>query len=325
MKSTLRFVAAMLSLATATAQAGDKPVMLLPKLQTGQTITYMIRYRADKKVKTESNVVAPMAPNAVQMDAHGLLQVEVLEVQPQNGKAAIHARSRFRNPDLDALLKKPDNKDPQEPRARADSEDKVVEFTISPDGSVEKIRGLDSLPSEQQQAWQEWAARFALAWTLPAAGVKIGEKWRSEQAEQAGAPIAELNWVRESTYVRNENCRAQQLSVAGEVSASSGPPETCAVLLTTATLRQKSSPKDATPEEFKIHELKTMGTAKGTNEIITYISLKTGLVVRANEEANQVMDVTVAMADGSNRVHYNVDATSHSEVLLVTETPLKHP
>jgi len=80
------------------------------------------------------------------------------------------------------------------------------------------------------------------------------------------------------------------------------------------------------PEDFKLHELRTMGTAKGTNEIITYVSLKTGLVfVRATEETSQFMDVIVAQADGSNRVHYNVDAKSHSEVLLITETPLNHP
>jgi hypothetical protein len=97
------------------------------------------------------------------------------------------------------------------------------------------------------------------------------------------------------------------------------------VLLTAATLKQKSSSKDATPEDFKLHELRTMGTAKGAGEIITYISLKSGLVMRATEETSQFMDVVVATADGSNRVHYNVDATSHSEVLLVQETPLNQP
>jgi len=205
-----------------------------------------------------------------------------------------------------------------------DPEGKQIEFTISPDGSVEKMTGLDSLFPEQQQAWQQWVARFATAWTLPQNGARLGEKWKSEQPENGGAPIAGLSWARESTYVRNENCSAQQLSITGELSPS-GPPETCAVLLTTATLKQNSSQKDATPEDFKLHELKTRGTAKGANEIITYISLKTGLVVRATEEAHQSMDVTVAKADESNRVHYNVDAKSHSEVLLVTETPLTHP
>jgi len=155
--------------------------------------------------------------------------------------------------------------------------------------------------------------------------MKFGEKWKSQQAEQAGAPIAGLHWARESIYVRDEPCQASQLSIMGDVSASSGPPDTCAVLLTTATLKQKSSSKDATPEDFKLHELRTMGTAKGASEIITYISLKSGLVVRASEETSQFMDVVVAKADDSNRVHYNVDAKSHSEVLLVTETPLKQP
>ncbi len=90
------------------------------------------------------------------------------------------------------------------------------------------------------------------------------------------------------------------------------------MLLTTAKLVQKSSPKDATPEDFKLHQLKTIGTAKGSNELITYISITTGLVVRATEEASQQMDVIVAKADGSNGVRYSVDAKSQLEVLLLT-------
>jgi hypothetical protein len=222
-------------------------------------------------------------------------------------------------------LKRPGDKKPDWDKQRVDPAGKSIEFTISPDGSIEKIIGLDSLFPEQQQAWQEWAARFAVTWTLSALELKIGDKWKSEQSEPAASPIAALTWARDSMYVRNEPCRASQLSLTGEFSPASGPADTCAVLLTTAKLQQKSSPKDATPEDFKLHELKTMGTAKGTNEIITYISLTTGLVLRATEEAHQQMDVVVAKADGSNRVHYNVDATSRSEVLLVTETPLIHP
>ena len=68
-----------------------------------------------------------------------------------------------------------------------------------------------------------------------------------------------------------------------------------------------------------------MGTAKGTNEIITYLSLATGLPVRATEEAHQQMDVVVAKADGSNGVRYKVEASSRSEVLLISETPFTTP
>jgi len=325
MRRQLQRIAVLLILAAATLCAGDRRINLLPRLRPGQTITYLIRFQSDKTVKTECKVVAPMAPNAAQIDAHGLLRVEILDVQQPGSKAAIHARGRFLTLDSGVWLKRPGDKKPDWDKQRVDPYGKSIDFTISPDGSVNEVNGLDTLFPEQQQAWQQWVARFALAWTLPADGMKFGEKWKSEQAEQAGAPIAGLHWARESSYVRDEPCQASQLSIMGDVSASSGPPDICAVLLTTATLKQKSSSKDATPEDFKLHELRTMGTAKGAGEIITYISLKSGLVVRATEETSQFMDVVVAKADASNRVHYNVDAKSHSEVLLVTETPLNQP
>ncbi len=325
MTRKLQRITALLLLASAALCAGEKRVQLLPKLLPGQTITYLIRFQTDKNVKTESRVVAPMAPNDAQIDAHGLLRVEILNVQETSGKAAIHARGQFLTLDSGVWLKGPGEKKPDWDKQRLDPHGKSIEFTISPDGSVNNVNGLDTLFPEQQQAWQQWVARFALAWTLPTDGMKPGEKWKSEQPERAETPIAGLLWERESSYVRDEPCHASQLSITGDVSSSTGPPETCAVLLTTAKLKQKSSSKDATPEDFRLHDLRTLGTAKGANETITYISLKTGLVVRATEETTQFMDVVVAKADGSNRVHYNVDARSHAEVLLVTETPLTRP
>ena len=151
----------------------------------------------------------------------------------------------------------------------------------------------------------------------------MAEKWNSAEAEKSPAPIDGLRWVRQSTYVRDEPCSAVQLTVQGSVAPSDAQAETCAVILTTATLNQDSKEKNATPEEFKLHELRTAGTAHGANRIITYISLKTGLLVRATEEASQQMNVTVAKADGSNRVHYDVNAKSHSEVVLVVQTALE--
>jgi hypothetical protein len=320
-----QWIAGLSLLAATTLGAGNKRVHLLPKLLPGQTVTYLIRFQSDKTVKTESKVVAPMAPEAAQLDTHGLLRIEIHDVQETAGGATIHARGQFLTPNSGVAVKPPSDKNPAGNISHVDPDSASIEFAILPDGSVNNIRGLDSLLPEQQQAWQQWVARFALAWTLPAGGMKSGEKSKSEQAEQTGAPIAGLHWARESLYVRDEPCRSSQLSLTGDVAPSIGPRDTCAVLLTTATLKQKSSTKDATPEDFKVRELRTMGTANGTSEIITYISLKNGLVVRATEETTQFMDVVVAKADGSNRVHYNVDAKSHAEVLLVAETPSHQP
>ena len=312
-------------LAAASLGAGDRRVNLLPNLQPGQTITYLIHFQTNKTVKTESTVVAPLAPDTAQLDVHGLLRVEILEVQQTAGNATVHARGRFLTLDSAAPVRTQNEENRAGNSSRNEANDQSIEFTISSDGSVNTAKGIDSLLPDQQQAWQQWVARFALAWTLPADGMKSGEKSKSEQAEQAGAPIAGLHWARESLYVRDEPCQASQLSLAGDVSPSTGPPGTCAVLLSSATLKQKSSSKDATPEDFKVHQLRTMGTANGTSEIITYISIKSRLVVRATEETAQFMDVVIAKADGSNRVHYNIDARSHAEVLLVTETPPHQP
>lgn len=304
---------------SAIAASRDGHVDLLPKLQPGQTLTYLIRFRSDKNVKTESNLVLPLAPSASQVDTRGLLRIQILDSQQVSGKMTIHARSDFLGDDTgepswkNASLKKELLKQTLKP------EGKPVEFTISSDGFAEKITGFDGLTSDQQQMWQEWLARFAMVWALPTPSAKIGDKWKMEQPEPAASPIAALSWARDSSYVRDEPCAPAQLAFTGEVTPPNGSADNCAVLLTTAKLVQKSLPKDATPEDFKLHQLKTMGTAKGSNEIITYISLSTGLVVRATEDATQQMDVVVAKADGSNAVRYNVDAKSQLEVLLLTQ------
>jgi hypothetical protein len=324
MKNPFRMTVPILLLATSALAAGSG-IKLVPNLQPSQRINYLIRYQSEKNVKTEGAFAAPMAPSSAQMDSRALLEVEVLDVQSMGNTLALHARARFLALDSSDLPKKSGDKKPDLERQPIDPQSKAIEFTISSEGLVEKVQGLDSFLPEQQQAWQEWVARFALAWTFPKEGVKPGGKWKSEQVEKAVVPIAGLNWERESTYVGNEPCHATFLSGTGEASRSAAPSDTCAVVLTTATLKQKSSAEDATPEDFKRHDLHTEGTATGHNEIITYISLQNGMLVRATEQANQSMDVVVALADRSNSVHYNVNATSHSEVLLVTDSPLAHP
>ncbi|HTT33738.1 MAG TPA: hypothetical protein VMH48_09065 [Methylomirabilota bacterium] len=325
MKRKFHLAAIFLLFAGAALASTDQRVYLLPKLQAGQIITYLIHFESVKKITTESNVAVPFAPDAAQIDAHNLLRIEILEVHPVNGKPVVHAKAQFFTLDSGMWAKKPGEEKPNWGKLLVDPSNKLIQFTISPDGFFEQVSGLDSLPPEQQQAWQEWAARFAAAWALPAQRAKTGDKWKSEQFEQSPSPIAELIWAFDSSYVRDEPCRPNVLSMTGDFSPAAAPADNCAVLLTDAKLTQKSSPKDTTPEDFKLRELKTMGTAKGTNEIITYISLTTGLVVRATEEASQQMDVVVAKADGSNGIRYKLDAKSRSEILLISDTPLAHP
>jgi hypothetical protein len=310
-------------LATFPRQAGSRTerVQLFPKLQAGQIITYQIGYHIAKEAKTQSAVVITQAPGDATIDVSGLLRMEVLGVEPQGQRATIHARTWFQPLDSDAKAKTPAPASAQ----KQDPNATPLEFTIYSDGRVDPGKGAGALTPDQQQAWRQWASRFIAAAVFPEGGIKLAQKWRSEETEQGPSPIARLSWIRESTYVRNEPCRPVRMTPQGDLQESNQPPDTCAVVLTIASLKQRSPPKDTTPEDFRVRQLHTSGTAQGRNQTITYISLKTGLVVRASDEADQSMTVTIAKADGSNRVHYDVQAKSRAEVLLVTQAQPNKP
>lgn len=264
----------------------------------------------------------PLSPTPLQIDLLAGLRVEILEVQSAGGKATIHARTLFEALHPEEEGGSSGKQTEQENSSPDDQPKKAIEFTIRADGQLTEVKGDDALLPEEHEVWAEWISLFAMAAVFPEKGVRRGEKWESEETEKAAAPIAGLTWLRRSTYVQNEPCESERTHSSGSASMAGPEPETCAVIVTSATLRQKSSKKDATTEEFKRHDLRTMGTARGTNQVVAYISLKTGMLMRATEEADQSMDVILAKADESNRVHYNVNAKSSTEIRLVADKPI---
>jgi hypothetical protein len=302
-----------------SAAAAETPgrAILFPRLAAGQSFTYEIGYRASTNTDTESSVAAPMAPAGGQSEAHLLLEVAVEEAGSEEGKPTARLRTRLLDPNSSAAATSvPAASEASNGAAPAG---KVVEFTLHADGQVTDVRGLEALSADERAAWQEWLARFGVGAAIPEKALKPGEKWRVEEPITT-ALITGLSWDKESQYVDDEPCSVALASPATPANpgsaATNGSPESCAVILTTATLKQKNPQKDATPDDYRLHDLRTYGVAKGTNEIISYISLKTGLIVRATEDANQSLNVIVAKSDGSNRVHYIIDAQSHTQVLL---------
>lgn len=308
-------VLATFALATSAAAPSNR-VDLFPRLQAGQVLSYAITYHADKQTKTRSSVVIAEAPSDSTYDVRGTLRLEVLGVAAQGSRAVIHARSCYTP--LDAHLWVAKSGQPSEQQGNTVPPSPAIGFSIFPDGRIDQITGLDALYPDQQEAWHQWAARFAAAASFPQGGIKPSQKWKSEETEKSPAPIAGLTWFRESAYVRNEPCRPLRVNNKGEFVESDQPPDTCAVILTTAALKQKSSSKDATPEDFRVRQLRTSGSAQGNNKTILYISLKTGLVVRSSDEANQSMNVTIAKTDNSNQVHYEIAAKSAAEIFLIS-------
>ncbi|MGB2636208.1 MAG: hypothetical protein WAM58_19925 [Candidatus Acidiferrum sp.] len=271
----------------------DERVQLFPRLHGGETLQYESRARLNRYVKTKSNVATMFEPTPVQADISMNLQLSVHDFHEMDHRPMMAAEAQLFSEDSSASA-----------TSTAPSHPTKIDFMIGGDGNLSLADGLDNLEPQLRMAWQFWVAQFAFGWTLPSSGAKPGEKWKTTEVETAPMPIAKLVWERETTYVQNEKCPIV-------------PDQQCAVFLVTATLKQKSNPQDTTPEDYKLNQLKTSGTAKGSNQGAVYISRKTGLLVRATEDIQQSLDVTIAKSDGSNQVQYLVDVTSHFETVFV--------
>ena len=311
---------------SAKSSAKDR-IVLFPKLVAGQVLTYQIAYHADKSATTKSTVATstPRSPSGTETKVQALLRLEVVGVETQGQRATVHARTFFQVINSATHLTVPkDIPTPPDQVQRQDPKGVSIEFTIHPDGRIDQIKDLDILFPEQQQAWQEWAARFAASAALPEGGIRIGQKWKTEELETSPAPISKLTWMRESTYLRDEACHISELTVEGDAAPAHPQqvPETCAVIETSATLKQRSSPNDSTPADYKLHQLQTTGTASGNNKTLLFVSTQTGLLVRSSDHADQKMSVTIAKADDSNRVHYDIHAKSDTEIFRIANSPL---
>jgi hypothetical protein len=320
------FLAVLFAASLPLARTSSDRLNLFPRLTTGQTLTYQVSYRSEKQAKTKSSVVMASAPADIAVDVQGLLRLEVLGIETQGARSVIHGRSWFQSLDSATQGKLPGNAStPAGQVQRQDPKGIAIEFTIFPDGRIDQVKGLDALSPEQQQAWQQWVSRFATSAAFPQEGIRPSQKWKSEEFERSPSPIAKLTWIRESAYLRNEPCRASQMTVHGDIVDSGQPPESCAVIQTTATLKQRSSTDDATPDDYKLHQLHTTGKAAGRNTTLLYISIQTGLLVRSSEQADQTMNVTIAKADGSNEVRYDIHAKSNTEIFRIANTPFLNP
>lgn len=306
----------LLAAGLSAARTPPDRVLLFPKLRVGQVFRYRIGYRESRNTTTDSNVAAPMAPASGETNADLLLQVEVEDLRVDSGINLARLRTTILPPDASNPTQPAQpSRMASPPAASSPPAGKSVELTLTASGQVSDVKGLEKLSPDEQAAWKEWVDRFGGGAAFPEKGIRPGEKWKSVEAIP-NALLAGLSWEKESEYVNNLPCSSMQVSPQGDPVVNQRQ-ETCAVILTTAVLKQKSSPKDATPEDYKLHDLRNMGSAHGKNQVISYFSLTTGLLVRATEDANQSMNVTVATANGSNSVRYSMAAESHARVLLL--------
>jgi hypothetical protein len=278
----------------------DQRVSFLPMFRPGQTFEYKSLARVQRKTKTESMVVTAGGAQDLHTNLSTTIRVTIAEVKLEGGRPIVTAHAELESSSAEAGA---NAKAENGGNGAAEVLKGKVDFTLSGDGQVTRANGFEDLTPEQRLVWQFWISEFAYPATLPEKGVAPGDKWKSEEREYTPSPIDGLFWERETTYVSNGSCPAIEN-------------EQCAVFLTKAKLKQKSPDTDTTPEEYKLHHLKTTGTAEGNNETIFYISLKTHVLMRAKEELTQAMDATIAKEDASNQVRYLITTNSQLETVL---------
>jgi len=281
------------------ANSRGQSVLRSPEFRAGQTFFYGLDFSFSRNLTSLSALSSPQLPPSTTFQVRGLLQVAVKEISG----ATVHFETFYSEPDAASDRKA---------QSEESHPDRKVEVWLSGNGAVSKVLGLDQLSSEQQIAWNAWLGQFTATMNYPRKALRSGQKWEANEPETSPSPIAELSWARKYTYVRTEPCPDENVAAA-----PMSKPETCAVILVRSVLRQKSSPKNATPADYKSQGLTTRGSAGGENETILYVAQASGLLTRATESANQTMDVTIALADGSNQVHYTIQAKSRSAIRLL--------
>jgi hypothetical protein len=87
----------------------------------------------------------------------------------------------------------------------------------------------------------------------------------------------------------------------------------CAVIASHLDLVRPKRLRDPTPEEYRKNGVRTGGTWDGSGENISYVSLRTGEVVRMTQTDSEQMDVTFTTSANSS-LHYTGTTQSRLQV-----------
>lgn len=292
---------------------------LYPKFAPGETRYYQLDFRSRMSGNTVGLIVDPQAVKDMDVSMSSLLQLNTLNVKESAGAAGPRPALRLRATYTKvATTIRADVPDPQVDGLRdmlQKLEQKSVEFTIESNGRVTNVAGFDDLLPADLQAIQNWISQIGLAAALPQDGIRMGQKWEATLPVSLEVPLAGIAWRLESTYLRDEPCHTEGKMQAAAANASQA--EECAVILSTVTSMETSRKTDRTPEEFRKKNLRTEGVFKSQGQTLTYISLKTGLVVSSTQTSEQEMNITITSLAVRSSYHHTGRVQTQSQLSLV--------
>lgn len=80
---------------------------------------------------------------------------------------------------------------------------------------------------------------------------------------------------------------------------------------------------DSTPEEYRRRNLRTTGTWNGTGQSLSYVSLKSGLLVSQASNREESLEFTVAAVSGEATLKYSGRARMETQITLLLEPRAK--
>ena len=265
----------------------------------------------------------PEGPSRLVITWDATVRMEVLPAGPATPDG-IRLRTTY---EKSTASVRSDTFDPDAAQSQAQYEKlqgKVVEFSLDATGNVKSVLGLEGVVDGEKaaQVASDWIARLNASSGAPSGGVMVGQKWSSDM-EAKELPVAGMVWRTESEYLRNEDCYPpnSEVPASAPVESAGSPPsaETCAVILAHLNLVRPKSVRNPTPEEYRKNGIQTAGTWNGSAQSLTYVSLRTGMVVSVTQTGTEDMDVTLTTAHNNTSMHYSGTILSRSQVALATD------
>jgi hypothetical protein len=285
------------------APSAQNRLHLAPKLVPGQALRYQIDARTLTTSRSSGRIENPQGPSKSEVNLAAVVRLEILSSAPD---APLRIRTTY---EKSSAVATSDSFDPslavlQEQYRKL--EGRSFEFSLDAQGNAANFSGLNGMfPDEKSAAAaRAWFSQLATGVDLPREGIILGQSWSSERTNVAGMPLLGLTWRTESTYLRDEPC------------APAAPADTCAVIRTRLSVTQRPL-RNATPDDYRRRNMRTSGKLSSSGESISYISLRTGWLVRVSQTSSEETDIVLIATDGGSQLRINGRVESTTRITLL--------
>jgi len=311
--------ALLLASVLALSAGASKRIQVALRYVPGETLRYRIESRTTTSGKITTPIVNPEGVTQSTLTVRLLVRLDVLDRPFASAPGATRFRATYEKSSVDSQADAIDPAQPSPSAQMARLEGRSLEFTVEPSGDLVSLEGLEDIFPDRTaaQAALWWFGALASGGGFPVSGIEIGQKWRSEHRVD-GAPMSDLIWRAESTYLRDERCPSD----AGTTNPAPAAQNACAMILTRFTISRRDSPRsDATPDDYLHRGLRVSGAWTGSGERLDSVSLSAGLVVRSTQTSDQQVDYQITRAATGSQIHNQSHVQFQSETTLIPASP----